>query len=182
MINPTVTKHLMMSAVLAIGCVVATGCGDDDDPVNDTTPIGPGNDAPAGDEITPENIDQVHLELTTILSEAMADDAGTYPGEHSGTVILEVLEEEPPRVGTLYTMYFENYSNDGLIWLNGMAEYLFRDATHYSYTVDLLISGAYSGAVEGEAGMGEDGLSGYWIVDGVRVDFPDPDDRGPADR
>jgi hypothetical protein len=69
-----------------------------------------------------------------------------------------------------YALEFDNFSDDGKIWLDGTVD-LSVEAPNFSYEADLDISGDFDGEVKGEVGIQNGVASGFWIVNGERIDF-----------
>ena len=72
--------------------------------------------------------------------------------------------------GINMSMTFNNFSDDGVNWLDGTVNYVVN-GVDISYTVDLSISGTYSGKVKGDVAVAGGVVSGSWNVDGQTISF-----------
>lgn len=165
--NTWMKYHRFLLVALSVAAVSVAGCGDDDDNgengangTNGTNGTGPDG---SGAEITPGNVQNVQAEITTIIVQALAKGPGTHQGADSGTVTVSSLMDP-------MEMEFNDYSDDGEMWLDGTVRYS-TSGTSYNYSVDLMVSGAYEGDIEGDVSSEDGDVSGYWIVDGQRIEF-----------
>ena len=148
--------HGIFLVVVGIAAFSAVGCGDDDS-------TGPSGD---GEQITAANASVVQAQVMSSLGTVAAKGPGTHSGAHSGTVTIAT--SKPAQFS--YRMEFDNYSDDGQIFLDGVVQYSLS-GTSFNYTFDVEVSGAYSGEVQGEIAVTNGAYSGYWNVNGTRVNF-----------
>ncbi len=157
-------RELAVLIAAALALAVA-GCGGDDDGDGGTGPTG------AGEEITQANAAVVQAQVSNSIAQAIAKGPGTHNGAVSGTVKITQSIGKLAQYNIRYSVKFNNYSDDGEIWLDGDVDYVMSGTT-FHYTIDLEISGAYSGEIEGEISYGAGGAySGYWNVNGQRIEF-----------
>lgn len=123
-----------------------------------------------GAEITETNVAVVQGAVQTTIGTVIAKGPGTHNGAVSGKVKITQSIGKVAQLSVKYKLDFDNYSDDGVIWLDGTVDYNLS-GTNFSYAIDIEISGAYSGEVEGEISVSGGAYSGYWNVNGTRVDF-----------
>jgi hypothetical protein len=123
----------------------------------------------AGTPITAANIQQVVATVMQGIGQAMAKGPGTHNGANSGTVRIALSTGKPTQT-IMYSCTFDDYSDDGQIFLNGTVR-INMSGTTYSHTFDVDVTGAYAGAIEGEINMANGVYSGYWDIDGTRITF-----------
>jgi hypothetical protein len=160
------TSKLLIVA-FSVAALAFVGCGDDDDDGGGKSvdPTG------AGAAITEANAAEIQGTVFATVSGLMAKGNGTHEGEVSGTVKITQSIGKAAQ-GVAYKMVFNDYSDDGQIWLDGTINFS-TTLTGFSYSINVEIAGAYSGKVEGEINATTTGgASGYWIVDGTRIDIP----------
>jgi len=124
----------------------------------------------------------VQAAVFTTASTAFAKGAGKHKGAVSGTVEVKLNTGKLAQIdigdlGDLgglaalnYALKFDNFSDDGKIWLDGTVD-LSVEAPNFSYKADLDISGDFDGDVIGEVGIQNGVASGFWTVNGERIDF-----------
>ena len=162
--------------VVALGALalMVAGCGDDDDDGgNGAGPSG------AGEPITAANAAVVQAQVQNTIGAAIGKGPGKHDGAVSGTVEIELstgklAQIDISTIGGMqsirYSIKFKNYSDDGEVWVDGTVNYTL-DGSNLSYTIDLEISGAYEGEVEGQVSVSGGVVSGYWNVNGERISF-----------
>jgi len=156
----------LLTVAFSVVALAFVGCGDDDD--DDDNGAGPTG---AGTEITEANAAVVQGAVTTTIGSVIGKGAGTHNGAVSGKVkITQSVGKVAQLPSVKYKLDFDNYSDDGEIWLDGTVDYSL-DGVNFSYKVDIEISGAYSGKVEGEISLANGAYSGYWNVNGTRINF-----------
>ncbi|MFA6109891.1 MAG: hypothetical protein WDA75_14085 [Candidatus Latescibacterota bacterium] len=165
--------HRLFLVTLSAAALALAGCGGDDDDDGGSGGTGSGggdNHGLAGTEITAANAGQVYATVMSGALQVMGKGAGTHNGANSGTVKITQSIGKP--VQTIrYTCEYDDYSDDGQTFLNGTIR-INMSGTSYSYTFDLDVSGVYSGSIEGEINMANGVYSGYWNVNGTRINFP----------
>lgn len=164
---------------LSMAALLATGCGDDDDDDGGKS-VGPSGD---GTVITAENASEVQAVVFTNIGNVAAKGPGTHNGAVSGKVKIELggLGKAAQidvgnlggdfDVGTLqfnYSMDFDNYSDDGELWYNGIVSYEVS-GTNFNYVFDVTVSGAYSGKVQGQVSLQNGVYSGSWDLGNGQV-------------
>jgi hypothetical protein len=155
----TLTKlQRVFLVVVGVAAFSVAGCGDDDD--------GSGTGPEDGVEITAANASVVQAQVMSSLGTVAAKGPGTHNGASSGTVTIALTK--PAQFS--YRMEFEDYSDDGEIYYDGVIQYTLS-GTSFNYTFDVEISGAYTGEVVGEIAVTNGSYSGYWTVNGTRVNF-----------
>lgn len=167
---------------VSIAALAVAGCGDDDDDGGNNG-AGPSGD---GAEITSDNAVQVQTALSSSIGAAVAKGPGTHNGAHSGKVKVDIStgKAAQPDLGNLggldisslqtaFSLDFDNYSDDGLNWLDGTVNYSLAGG-NFSYTADLTMSGQYEGKIKGSVDFNiETGqYSGSWdLGNGQTVSF-----------
>jgi hypothetical protein len=121
-------------------------------------------------EITEANAAVVQGAVQTTIGTVIGKGPGTHSGAHSGKVKITQSIGKVAQMAITYKLDFDNYSDDGEIWLDGTVDYNLS-GTNFSYKVDIEIAGAYSGEVEGEINVSGGAYSGYWNVNGTRINF-----------
>ena len=136
------SKTRWLVTPVAILALAVAGCGDDDDDDgnNGAGPTG------AGEPITAANASIVQGQIFGVVGAVAGKGPGTHQGAHSGRVKIDVGTGKLAQAGLNLNMDFNNFSEDGVNWLDGTIAYTVS-GTNISYTVDLTISGAYSGKV-----------------------------------
>lgn len=162
--------RILMTA-LSISALILAGCGDDDD----SSPIGPGNtgNTGGGAAINSGNVALVQGALTNVFTRALAQGPGTHDGAKSGTVKITLSTGKLAQIGTSikYNAVFTNYSDDGLLYIDGPLTITGNPATQsFKYVGDLTLSGTYSGNVKLDLTITNGVASGTVTVDGV--EFP----------
>lgn len=159
-------KTRWLTIPLALALFALAGCGDDDDDGNNGT--GPTGD---GTPITADNAAAVQGQLFSVVGAAAGKGPGTHQGATSGSVKIEISTGKLAQAGGItMAMTFKNFSDDGVNWLDGTVNYVVNGAD-ISYTVDLTISGTYSGQVKGDVAVAGGTVSGSWTVDGQTINF-----------
>ena len=160
------SKTRWFTIPLTIAVFALVGCGDDDN--------GGGNGAgPTGDgtPITADNAGAVQGQMLSVVGAVAAKGPGTHQGATSGSVKIEISTGKLAQIGGInMSMDFKNFSDDGVTWLDGTVNYVVNGAD-ISYTVDLTISGTYSGKVKGDVSVSGGAVSGSWNVDGQTISF-----------
>lgn len=149
-------------AALSISALFLAGCGDDDD--DSTSPTGGGG---GGEAITSANIGTVQSTFGSTLATAMAKGPGTHNGAKSGTVKITISTGKLAQIGLAvkYKVEFDNYSDDGINYLDGTINYELS-GTNIKYTGDITLSGAYSGRIKINVSVTNGVASGTYEVNG----------------
>jgi hypothetical protein len=148
----------LVVVALGVTAMVFTGCGDDDDD-------GGGGGGGEGAAITSDNVAAVQGALGTTMATAFAKGPGTHDGAHSGDVTVAIGKAAVQAIN--YSLDFDNYSDDGQIWVDGTINYSVDAASgSVSYTGDITISGAYSGSVQIDIQISGAGYTGSYTVNG----------------
>lgn len=141
--NIKFTRALLTT--LSISALILAGCGSDDD---ETSPTGgsetkPGANAP----ITAANAQMVWAQAfqSITMTQAQAAQGGTVNGTNSGKATVKVSTSA---TGATYTVTFDDFSNDGLNWIDGTLTIKASTTGSFTYTGKLTLSGQYSGVVE----------------------------------
>lgn len=168
--------HRLFLVTLSAAALALAGCGGDDDDDGGSSGTGSGggdNHGLAGTQITAANASQVQSTVMQGIGQAMGKGPGTHNGANSGTVKI-TLSTGKVAQSVRYTLDFDDYSDDGQVFLNGTVRYNMNYSTSGQtllYTFDIDVSGSYSGAVEGEISMANGVYGGYWNVNGTRINF-----------
>ncbi|MCC7261901.1 MAG: hypothetical protein IT369_05175 [Candidatus Latescibacteria bacterium] len=153
------TKYArILLTALSISALVLAGCGDDDeDSSNPTgsTDTKPGANAP----ITQANAQMVWAQAFQSIAQAQAQagQGGTVNGTNSGKATVKTSSSA---TGVTYTITFDDFSNDGLNWIDGPLTIKASTTGSFTYTGKLTISGQYSGVVELNLSGGAAGVTG----------------------
>jgi len=117
----------LFTVAFSVAALAFVGCGDDDDDGdNGAGPTG------AGVEITEANAAVVQGAVQTTIGNVIAKGPGTHSGAHSGKVkITQSIGKAAQSI--TFKMDFDNYSDDGEIWLDGTVDYNLNGA-NFSYT------------------------------------------------
>ena len=151
---------------LSISVLILAGCGDDN-----SNPTGTGNSSNTGTTgsgagtIDASNIGAVQAALATAITSALLKGPGSHNGAKSGTVTVTIAIGKPTQ------MVFANYSDDGLLFIDGPLAIDINLATQSrKITGDLSLSGAYSAKVGLDLTITATGTTGTVTVDGQK--FP----------
>jgi hypothetical protein len=155
-------------SLVAAAALTLVACGDDKDSSTDSNGGGD-NHGLAGTTISQSNIGQAQAVVFQGLGTAAAKGPGTHNGAKSGTVTISYTLGKPVQ-SMKYKLVFDNYSDDGQAYLDGTVQYNLSGTTML-YTFDLTVSGAYSGVIKGEVSAVNGAYTGYWIVNGTRINF-----------
>ena len=150
---------------LSISALVLAGCSDDDD--DSTGPTGPTG---TGAAINAGNVGAAQAAMTNVFTTALAKGPGTHNGATSGTVKITFSTGKLAQIGTSikYNAVFTNYSDDGLLYIDGPLAITGNPATQsFKYVGDLDLSGTYSGNVKLDLTITNGVPSGTVTVDGV---------------
>ncbi len=110
-------------------------------------------------------------QVLSVVGSTAGKGPGTHNGATSGTVKVDISTGKLAQVGGInMSMVFKNFSDDGVSWLDGTVNYVVSGAD-ISYTVDLTVSGTYSGKVKGDVAVSGGAVSGSWNVDGQTINF-----------
>ncbi len=153
----------------AAAALMVVGCGDDKDSPTGSNDGGGDNHGLAGTTISQSNVGQAQAVVFQGLGTAMAKGPGTHNGAKGGTVTISYTLGKPVQ-SMKYRLVFDNYSDDGQVYLDGTVQYNLSGTTML-YTFDLTVSGAYSGVIKGEVSAVNGAYTGYWIVNGTRINF-----------
>lgn len=150
--------------VALAGALVVAGCGgDDDDDAGPTGPSGP------GEAVSAENVAEVQTAVTGAISSAAAKGPGTHAGAVSGEVTVAIAVGKPVQAGVTLELDFDNYSDDGELYLDGDLAY--SAGTTVSIVGDLELSGTYDGELVMDLAVSSSGqATGTISVDGVAID------------
>ena len=121
--------------------------------------------------VTAINIAAVQAALTTTFTNALAQGPGTHPGAKNGTVKITLSTGKLAQTSIKYNVVFTNYSDDGLLYVDGPLTISGNPVTQsFKYVGDLNLSGTYNSNVK--LGLTIEGgvTSGTIIVDGQK--FP----------
>lgn len=161
-----IQKTRWFTLPLALALFAIAGCGDDDKKGGNST--GPTGD---GTPITSANAAAVQGQVFSIVGAVAGKGPGTHQGAESGSVNIEIGTGKLAQIGGInMSMTFNNFSDDGVNWLDGTVNYVVN-GVDISYTVDLSISGTYSGKVKGDVAVAGGVVSGSWNVDGQTISF-----------
>lgn len=158
-------KVLMVLAVSA-GLFFAVACGDDDSPTGSsaTAQEKPGANTP----ITQANGAQVWATAFPTILGALDVGEGTTGGmyeEDGGDATVSVN-------GTTTTVVYDNYSDDGEIWISGTITIQVSQTGSFTYTGNLSIRGTYSGDLQIDLSGDITGLSGTITTNGTTITIP----------
>ena len=159
-------------AVLSISALILAGCNSDS---TDSNPMAPTDTSTAGTTgttgttgagtIDASNIGAVQTALTAAITGALLKGPGAHNGTKNGTVTVTVAIGKPTQ------MVFANYSDDGLLFIDGPLAIDLNLATQSrKITGDLSLSGAYSAKVSLDLTITTTGTTGSVTVDGQK--FP----------
>lgn len=173
------TKYArMLLTALSISALVLAGCGDDDE--DSSNPTGPGTTngdttggttGGTGATIGAGNIAAAQAALTTAFSSAMAKGPGTHAGAKSGTVKVTLSTSKPAQTNVKYGVDFNNYSDDGLLYIDGPLTISGNLLTQsFKYVGNLDLSGTYNSNVKLDLTIEGGKSTGTITVDGVK--FP----------
>ncbi|MBI2505701.1 MAG: hypothetical protein HYW07_21010 [Candidatus Latescibacteria bacterium] len=156
---------------LSVSALILAGCGDDDE---DTSPTGNGGGGGTGGAINSGNVALVQGALTNVFTKALAQGPGTHNGAKSGTVKITLSTGKPAQVGLTsvkYSVVFTNYSDDGLLYIDGPLTISGNPATQsFKYVGDLTLSGTYAAKVGIDLTIEGGKPSGTITIDGQK--FP----------
>lgn len=159
---------------LSISALILAGCSSDDDETSPTGPTGTNNTGGASGAINSGNVALVQGALTNVFTKALAQGPGTHSGASSGTVKVTLSTGKLAQVGLTnlkYDAVFTNYSDDGLLYIDGPLTISGNPVTQsFKYVGDLTLSGTYSGNVKLDLTIVSGVASGTVTVDGQR--FP----------
>jgi major membrane immunogen (membrane-anchored lipoprotein) len=156
---------------LSISALALAGCGgdDDEDTTSPTGPTGTGNTG-GGTSINAGNIATVQATLTQVFTKTIAQGPGTHSGAVSGTVTITLSTGKLAQTTLKYKEVFDNYSDDGLLYIDGTLNVEGSLVTQvFKYTGDLDLSGAYSANVKLDLTLTNGAVSGTVTVDGVPI-------------
>jgi hypothetical protein len=152
-----------LGLVALAGALVVAGCGGDDD--DDAGPTGPSG---SGEAVSAENVAEVQTAVTGAISSAAAKGPGTHAGAVSGEVTVGIAVGKPAQAVSLQ-LDFDNYSDDGELYLDGDLAY--TAGTTVSIVGDLELSGTYDGELVMDLTVSSSGqATGTISVDGVAID------------
>ena len=156
--------HRFFFAALGIAAMlIFVGCGDDDDD-GDKAPTHPG----ANEEITEANAAAVWTQTFSSIAQvqAQAGGGGTVQGQNSGKAEVKL---DAGTSGVTYTIEFDDFSNDGEIWIDGKLTIKADTSGSFTYTGKLTFSGKYSGTVEIDLSGSAAGVRGTLKVGGQTI-------------
>ena len=159
------TPTWRISAVAAVLAIALAGCGDDDN-AGPTAPSG-------GTAVTAENAGQVQTALMSTFAGVAAKGLGDHPGASSGRVVIEIATGKQTQApGARFSMAFDNYSDDGALFIAGNLTYETGEAI--TVTGDLDLSGTYEGSVGLDLSVSGAAATGTISVNGTTVDIGSP--------
>jgi hypothetical protein len=164
---------------LSASALLAIGCGDDDKKKDGSNSVGPTGD---GTVITADNAGDVQAAVFASIGEVAAKGPGTHKGAVSGKVKIQQSLGKAAQIdlgniggveiGSLqisYSMDFDDYSDDGEIWYNGIVSYELSGGTNFNYNFDITVSGAYEGKVKGQISVVNGVYTGSWDLGNGQV-------------
>ena len=152
----------ILLTALSISALILAGCNSDDD--DDTNPTG----ASASGAINSGNIDAAQAALTNVFTRALVQGPGTHNGAASGTVKITLATSKLAQTSIKYNVVFTNYSDDGLLYVDGPLTISGNPLTQsFKYVGDLNLSGTYKGNVKLDLTSTNGVASGTVKVDGV---------------
>lgn len=170
----------ILLTALSISALLLAGCSDDDE---ETSPTGPGitnggttggTTGGTGAAIGAGNVAAAQAALTTTFSSALAKGPGTHAGAKSGTVKVTLSTGKLAQVGITsikYNVEFDNYSDDGLLYIDGPLTITGNLATQaFKYAGTLTLSGTYASTVGIDISIEAGRATGTITVDGQK--FP----------
>lgn len=161
-------------SALSISALLLAGCNSDSADTNPTGPTGADNTGGTGGVINSGNVAVVQGALTNVFTRALAQGPGTHNGAKSGTVKITLSTGKLAQVGLTnikYNVVFTNYSDDGLLYIDGPLTISGNPATQsFKYTGDLTLSGTYSAKVGIDLSIEAGKATGTITVDGQK--FP----------
>ena len=167
----------ILLTALSISALVLAGCSSDDE---DTSPTGPGTTngnttggptGGTGGAIGSGDIAAAQAALTTTFTNALAKGPGTHPGAKSGTVKVTISTGKLAQTSINYSVLFSNYSDDGLLYIDGPLTISGNPVTQsFKYVGDLSLSGTYKSNVKLDLTIEGGVTSGTITVDGQK--FP----------
>ena len=156
--------RVLLTLAVSAGLCFAVACGDDDDsPTGSTAQEKPGANAP----ITEANGAVVWATAFPTILGALDVGEGTTGGlaEDGGDATVSVN-------GTTTTVVYDNYSDDGEIWISGTITIQVSQTGSFTYTGNLSIRGTYSGDLQIDLSGDITGLSGTITTNGTTITIP----------
>lgn len=147
----------LLFVTLGVSAMLLAGCGDDDEssPTGSGGSTKPGANAP----INAANAQMVWAQSfqSIAMAQGQAGQGGTVNGTNSGKATVKLSSSA---TGATYTITFDDFSNDGVSWVDGTLTIKASATGSFTYTGKLTLSGAYSGTVEIDLSGSATGVKG----------------------